>query len=489
MRRIDLDKLILEAYQEVLSEQVISENKGTILLKDLPKETVDSIKRTYDILKKKKVTKGKDALGKKPELPSKLNLETDYVSSDLSRLYVMSAFNPETGAESFELFELPSMNSLYVDLKATLEGFKELTKQLSKSGELSQDEKFKGILKQVKSLHTSYQSYLRDDKPHVHALLKQQGHIAGALEEVRNYVNKHLSSLNEALSEEDYHRLIELIISANSHLPVYYSPSWNVVNIGGTGYDKGDLVKHFNAKPGTSSSIKNLFYHAAQTPEETKEAVERLSNGKVSVELDRSLVKYKLNSLNESLWKEISEAEEEPTPEEEPDMTAPEETVLEDATDTMLGKFPTLKAALTKLHTEDFKEFVDSIDWISPRPSGFRINLKNGQDYELKWMGKSFQANILGKRFFLNKIDEYQQALDKLNVLYKEAPFASADEEAELADVDTDTGGGGGGGGDFPGSEPTGGGGEEDLGGGEEGGADLTGEPVDFEAPAEEPEA
>ena len=55
---------------------------------------------------------------------------------------------------------------------------------------------------------------------------------------------------------------------------------------------------------------------------------------------------------------------------------------------------------------------------------------------------------------------------------------------------------GGGGGGDFPGEEGGGDSGVDALGGddtadvgGEEGGADLTDEPVDFEEPAEEPEA
>lgn len=194
--------------------------------------------------------------------------------------------------------------------------------------------------------------------------------------------------------------------------------------------------------------------------------------------------------LNESLWQEIEEAEEETTPEQEPDTTAPEETVLEDATDTILGKFPTLKAAIIKLQTEDFKEFVDSIDWISPRPTSFRINLKNGQDYILKWTGKSFEAQILGKRYLLSNIADYQQALDKLAVLYKEAPMKGA---GDGEPVDTDTGGGGGGGGDFPGEEGGAEGGEdlgaeEPEGGEEEGGADLGGEEIDFEEPAEEPE-
>ena len=203
-----------------------------------------------------------------------------------------------------------------------------------------------------------------------------------------------------------------------------------------------------------------------------------------------SLIIEERKVLNESMLDEV-EDEEEPTPEEEPDTTAGEETVLEDATYKILGKFPTVKAAIIKLQTEQFKEFVESIDWISPRPSSFRVNLKNGQDYILKWNGKTFEAQILGKKYLLSNIAEYQQALDKLAILYKEAPMSGA---GDGEPADTDTGGGGGGGGEFPGEEGGAEGGEEgeeDLGaddaGGEEG-ADLGGEEIDFEEPAEEPE-
>ena len=198
--------------------------------------------------------------------------------------------------------------------------------------------------------------------------------------------------------------------------------------------------------------------------------------------IDHNLDEYEY--LNESL---LDEVEEEPTPEEPEEESGP---VLEDATDKILGKFPTVKAALIKLQTDDFREFVDSIDWISPRPTSFRVNLKNGQDYILKWTGKTFEAQIMGKRYLLSNIAEYQQALDKLAILYKEAPMTGAG-EGEPAEP-ADTGGGGGGGGDFPG-EDGGATGEDpavpDDAGGEEGGADLTDEPIDFEEPAEEPEA
>jgi len=210
-------------------------------------------------------------------------------------------------------------------------------------------------------------------------------------------------------------------------------------------------------------------------------------------ELENIILEAYKEVLNESLLDQLNEEEpeEEPAPEEAPDMDAPKDTVLEDATDKILGKFPTVKAALIKLQSEQFKEFVESIDWVSPRPSSFRINLKNGQDYILKWMGDGFQAQIQGKRYYINKIDDYQQALDKLEVLYRESPMKGAG-EGEPADTDTG-GGGGGGGGDFPGGDGGGGagGGEPDIplpGGDDGGGADLSDEPVDFEA-GEEPDA
>ena len=159
-------------------------------------------------------------------------------------------------------------------------------------------------------------------------------------------------------------------------------------------------------------------------------------------DLQRLILEAYEEVLSESL---LDEVEDEPQPEEEPNTEAPKETVLEDATDQILAKFPTLKAAIVKLQTEDFKEFVDSIDWISPRPTSFRVNLKNGQDYILKWTGKSFEAQILGKRYLLSNIAEYQQALDKLAILYKEAPLKGAGEGEEFEPSDSGAGGGGGG--------------------------------------------
>ena len=196
-----------------------------------------------------------------------------------------------------------------------------------------------------------------------------------------------------------------------------------------------------------------------------------------------------VKKLIEQAYIEVLREQEEIIPEDPiGNERAGKETVLEDATETMLEKFPTLKTALVKLMTRDYNEFLDTIDWVSPRPTTFRINLANGQDFTLRWEGKNFRANITGKNYYLGKLNEFQQALDKLAVLYQEAPLTTAGEEGEGAGVDDGFGqADGGSGGEFPGGEA---GAEPDFeapaAGAEEAPADLGDEEVDFEA-GEEP--
>lgn len=165
------------------------------------------------------------------------------------------------------------------------------------------------------------------------------------------------------------------------------------------------------------------------------------------------------------------------------------ENQLPDATDQMLAKFPTLKHALVRLHSEQYPEFVAGVEWVSPKPTMFRVELTNGQNYTLKWLGKDFEANISGKNYYLGQLIGFQQALRKLSDLYQEGPISSEDEESAEEDPD-DKGASGSGGGDFLGggadfSEP--GGEEESAEGGSEnpeseGGEDMSNQDIDFEA-------
>ncbi len=62
-----------------------------------------------------------------------------------------------------------------------------------------------------------------------------------------------------------------------------------------------------------------------------------------------------------------------------------------------LTKFPELKAILIDLLTHEFDSFLEGIDWISPRPTTFRINLLNGQNFILIFTERSWIAQVEGK--------------------------------------------------------------------------------------------
>lgn len=173
------------------------------------------------------------------------------------------------------------------------------------------------------------------------------------------------------------------------------------------------------------------------------------------------------------------------------DMVFSEGEVLPDSTEQILAKFPTLKHALIRLQTEDFEEFVAGIDWISPKPTEFRINLKNGQNFTMKWMGKDFEATISGKKYYIGQLVDFQRALDKLSDLYQEGPTGEEEPSEGGSESGDSSFGGGGMGGNFPGADaemPSNGGEEPEPEGEsgepskESGTEDLDQQPVDFEA-------
>ena len=166
------------------------------------------------------------------------------------------------------------------------------------------------------------------------------------------------------------------------------------------------------------------------------------------------------------------ETAEEPAEEETPDTEFPDAGDLEgaeeapDATADILAKFPTLKKTIVHLMTPEYGEFVEKVGWMSPKPSTFKVELKNGQDFILKWLGEGFEATVEGKRYYLQNLSEYQQCLDKLTDMLASGPIQSGFDGESGEDI---FGGAEGGGGEFPGEE----GGEAGFEGGEEGGTEA----------------
>ena len=102
-----------------------------------------------------------------------------------------------------------------------------------------------------------------------------------------------------------------------------------------------------------------------------------------------------------------------------------------------LTKFPELKRVIISLLTSDFDSFLASIDWVAPRPTTFRINLKNGQSFYLIYNGRSWIAQVEGKKYYLLNLPEEQRAAESIARILRYGEKAEVEEGG-----DTDTGGG-----------------------------------------------
>jgi|TARA_B100001063_G_scaffold246475_1_gene285836 hypothetical protein len=98
-----------------------------------------------------------------------------------------------------------------------------------------------------------------------------------------------------------------------------------------------------------------------------------------------------------------------------------------------LTKFPELKEVIVDLLTADFDAFLASIDWVAPRPTTFRINLKNGEDFYLIYNKRSWVAQVEGKKYYLLNLPEEERATEAIARILR---YGAKDEEVESVDVE-----------------------------------------------------
>jgi hypothetical protein len=89
----------------------------------------------------------------------------------------------------------------------------------------------------------------------------------------------------------------------------------------------------------------------------------------------------------------------------------------------MLEKFPKLQETLITLMSQDFTAFVENIDWIAPRPTTFKITLKNFNLYYLIWNGDTFTARVSGTQYNLSNLGEEQRAIKAIQELLITGPI------------------------------------------------------------------
>ena len=119
----------------------------------------------------------------------------------------------------------------------------------------------------------------------------------------------------------------------------------------------------------------------------------------------------------------------------------PEEAIEYDE----LTKFPELKKVLVDLLTLEYDNFLESIDWVAPRPTTFRINLQNGQMFYLIYGKRSWIAQVEGKKYYLLNLNEEEAACEAIarqlcyQVPVKDKPEAPTGGGADVTATETET--------------------------------------------------
>jgi len=117
-----------------------------------------------------------------------------------------------------------------------------------------------------------------------------------------------------------------------------------------------------------------------------------------------------------------------------------EKTKAEDAAEAYdeLTKFPELKDIIVNLLTHEFDSFLERIDWVSPKPSTFRIVLLNGESFLLTYGTRSWIATVSGKKYYLLNLDEEEYATQAISRILQYGPSSGAEVEGEAADTETE---------------------------------------------------
>jgi len=94
----------------------------------------------------------------------------------------------------------------------------------------------------------------------------------------------------------------------------------------------------------------------------------------------------------------------------------------------MVYRFPGLKKLMEDLMSPAFGRYVNGINIVAPKPTTFKVDLTNGQDFSIKYIGRgNFQVKVAGKKYDPLNIGELERAsqsiadLLELNYAPKEA--------------------------------------------------------------------
>lgn len=89
----------------------------------------------------------------------------------------------------------------------------------------------------------------------------------------------------------------------------------------------------------------------------------------------------------------------------------------------LLFKFPKLQETLVDLMSDEFTSFVEDIEWVAPRPTTFRVVLKNQNSFHLIWNGDAFTARVSGTNYNLAAANDHDRAVRAIQELLITGPI------------------------------------------------------------------
>ena len=77
----------------------------------------------------------------------------------------------------------------------------------------------------------------------------------------------------------------------------------------------------------------------------------------------------------------------------------------------LVYRFPGLKKVMEDLMSPAFGRYVNGINIVAPKPTTFKVDLTNGQDFSIKYLGKGrFSAKVAGKQYHMDNLAESERA-------------------------------------------------------------------------------
>lgn len=111
----------------------------------------------------------------------------------------------------------------------------------------------------------------------------------------------------------------------------------------------------------------------------------------------------------------------------------------------LVYRFPGLKKVMEELMSPSFGRYVSNIDVVAPKPTTFKVLLVNGQDFNIKYLGKNkWNVKVAGKQYHPDNLGESErcsQAIaDLLELNY--APAEGKEQTSPQNGPGPNTGGG-----------------------------------------------